>query len=323
MDTELARIFVAVVRAGSLAGVARDRGASPSSVSRAIAALERRIGARLLQRTTRRLAPTEAGQRYFERIEPLLEELEAAEALAAGGGQVPRGTLRITAPLTFAQLSLVPALPRFAERYPQLSFELVLTDALVDYIAERIDVGIRLGRIPDSSMVATRLCRMPYALCASPAYLRWRGTPRRPPDLSKHDVVRFPLAGVGAAWRFRRGRRVVQVPVSSRLSAANGVALRIAAEAGMGITLLPRWNVARQLEEGTLVELLPEWTATASEFDGAAWLLYPSRAFLPAKVRAFVDWVKDEFRDGPPLEGAPSRRVPAAGGDRLAARRVP
>src|SRR5512147_2899203 len=163
MDTGLMKTFVAAVRKGSFAGVARQRGVAPSSVSRAVAALEEALGVRLLQRTTRRLAMTEAGQRYLERVEPLLEELEAAESVAAGGGETPRGTLRITAPLTFAQLLLVPSLPRFAEQHPGLSFELVLTDALVDLVAERIDVGIRLGRIQDSSMVASRLCHMRYA----------------------------------------------------------------------------------------------------------------------------------------------------------------
>jgi DNA-binding transcriptional LysR family regulator len=298
MDTALMRTFVAVLRAGSFAAVARERGTAPSSVSRAVAALEDTLGARLLQRTTRRLAPTEAGRRYFERIEPLLEELEAAEAAAAGGADVPRGTLRLTAPLTFAQLHLVPLLPRFAERYPEISFELVLTDTLVDLVAERIDVAIRIGRIGDSSMVASRLCDMRHTLCASPAYVKRRGAPRHPSDLSSHDVLRFPVPGVGAVWRFRRGGRVVEVPVSPRLGVANGLALRIAAEAGMGITLLPHWNVARQVAAGALVKLLPEWAATVSEFDGAAWLLYPSRAFLPAKVRVFVDWVKAELRDG-------------------------
>jgi DNA-binding transcriptional LysR family regulator len=270
--------------------------------------LEAELGVRLLQRTTRQLAPTEAGQRYFTRVEPLLEELDAVEAAATGTDETPRGTLRLTAPLTFAQLNLMPLLPRFASLYPDLNFELVLTDALTDLVAERIDVGIRLGRFADSSMVASKLCEMPYALCASPAWIEQHGRLRVPADLEGLPVVRFPVSGVAATWRFRKKGKVVEVPLTSRLSGANGVALRMAAEAGMGATLLPRWNVAEALAKGTLVQLLPEWQATVSQFDGAAWLIYPSRAFLPAKVRVFSEWIKGEYKDGAPADRAASRR---------------
>ncbi len=304
------KTFVAVARGGSFAAVARARGVAPSSISRAVAALEAELGVRLLQRTTRQLAPTDAGQRYLARLEPLLDELDAAEAAATGTTETPLGTLRVTAPLTFAQLNLMPLLPRFAAKYPELSFDLVLTDALVDLVAERIDVGLRLGRFADSTLVATKLCEMPYALCASPAWVARHGPLRTPADLEGLPVVRFPVSGVAATWRFRRKREEVEVPVTARLSAANGVALRLAAEAGLGATLLPRWNVADALARGTLVPLLPGWTGTVSEFDGAAWVLYPSRAFLPAKVRVFVDWLKAEFRDGAPADRSGRRWGP-------------
>jgi DNA-binding transcriptional LysR family regulator len=144
---------------------------------------------------------------------------------------------------------------------------------------------------------------MRYTLCASPRYLARRGRPKHPEALSEHDALRFPVSGVGASWHFRKGRgRVLSVPVSSKLVAANGVALRQAAVAGMGIALLPSWNVAEAVAEGALVRLLPEWTGTVSDFDVAAWVLYPSRRQVPAKVQAFIDWLKGEFQHGAPSE---------------------
>lgn len=275
-------------------------------MSRSIAGLERSLGARLFQRTTRRLAPSEAARAYFERAAPLLDELERAADVALDRAEAPRGTLRLTAPLTFAQLHLAPLLPEFARLYPELSFDLLLTDAFVDLVDERVDVAVRLGRLADSSLVATRLRDMAYAVCASPAYLRRRGRPEAPRDLERHDCLRYAAPGQGARWRFRPegGGPVVEVPVRGRVVASNGFALRQFALAGMGVTALPRWNAARELAEGGLVALLPGYEATVSEFDGAAWVLYPSASYVPRKVRAFVDFLKRKFRAGAPAHGA-------------------
>jgi|SRR6185369_12158981 len=303
MDTLVLRTFVEVMRRGSFAAVARDRNLDPSSVSRTIATLEQQLGVRLFNRTTRQLSPTEAAIGYFDRIGPVIDELERAALAAADSGDEPRGTLRLTAPVTFAQINLMPLLPEFARRYPKLSFELLLTDQMLDLVEERVDLAVRLGRLSDSSLIAHRLCEMVYSVCASPEYLRRAGRPKSPLELEQHECLRYPVQGYGARWRFRQGDGPVsEVPIRGRVVVSNGVALRQCAVAGMGILMLPRWNVAHELQRGALVELFPEYRATVSEFDIAAWLLYPSRSYLPLKVRAFADFLKEKFAHGAPAE---------------------
>lgn len=311
MEIDTLRVFVDVMRRGSFAAVARDRNVDPSSVSRMIGGLEEQLGVRLFNRTTRHLSPTEAALAYFDRIEPMVEELERAALVAADSGDTPRGTLRITAAVTFAQKNLVPLLPEFAGRYPELSFELLLTDKFLDLVEDRVDLAIRLGRLPDSSLIAHRLCNMVYAVCASPEYLRRHGRPKTPADLEHHGCLRYPVLGY-AKWRFRKaGGAITEVPVRGRVVAANGVALVQCAVASMGILMLPRWNVAHELRSGALVDIFPDYEATASEFDVAAWMIYASRSYLPLKVRTFAAFLKEKFAHGPPAEAGLSSNVRA------------
>lgn len=303
MDIDTLGTFIDVMRRGSFAAVARDRNADPSSVSRTIAGLEQHLGVRLFNRTTRQLSPTEAALAYFDRLEPLIDELVRASQMASDSAETPQGTLRITAPVSFAQVNLVPLLPEFARRYPELSFELVLTDKFLDLVEERIDLALRLGRLTESSLIAHRLCDMVYVVCASPEYLRRNGRPKTPNELERHECLRYPVQGYGPRWRFRQSDgAILEVPVRGRVLATNGIALRQCAAAGMGILLLPRWNVAEELRSGALVDLFPDHQATASEFDLGAWMLYPSRSYLPLKVRAFADFLKEKFKHGPPAE---------------------
>lgn len=305
-------MFVEVVRRRSLAAVARDLGLTPSTISRGIAGLEQEVGVRLLHRTTRRLAPTEAGLAYFERLAPLVDELESARSVARDSLEEPSGTLRITAPVTFAQLNLMPLLPAFAVRYPQLRFEFLLTDSKVDLVAERLDAAVRLGHLEDSAMIAHRLCTMRYAVVASPDYLERHPAPRAPADLAGHDCLRYAIPGARAVWRFRdRHGATEDVPVAGRFTMSNGVALRQCAVAGLGLSLLPRWNVAEEIAEGTLVPVLERYDCSLTDFDAAAWVLYPSREYVPLKVRAWVDLLRAAFRHGAPNELALARRTPA------------
>jgi DNA-binding transcriptional LysR family regulator len=305
MDLLALRIFVEVMRRGSFAAVARDRNLAPSSISRAIATLEDDLGIRLFQRTTRQLAPTEAGRIYFERIEPIVDELERAQLMAADVSDQPRGTLRVTTPVTFGQIVIIPLLPELTATYPELSLELLMTDAMVDLLAERVDVALRLGRLADSGFTAHRLCDMAFAVCASPGYLERRGRPRTPGDLERHDCLVFLMGGYRTRWRFRsRKGAITEVPIHGRCVISNALALRECAVAGMGPVLLPRWVVARELRSGALIDLFPGHDVTATDFDSAAWLLYPSRAYLPLKVRVFVDFLKQRFQGRPPWETA-------------------
>lgn len=303
MDVAALRTFVEVMQRGSFAAVARARNVDPSSVSRTVAGLEALLAVRLFHRTTRRLSPTEAALAYFEQVEPLVARLERAGQIAADRSDTPRGTLRITAAVTFAQVNLIPLLPEFTKRYPDVSFDLMLTDAFLDLVEERVDLAIRLGQLADSSLIAHRLCDMTYVVAASPDYLRRRGRPRTPADLEHHECLRYPMPGHGARWRFRmKSGLVTDVPIHGRVVIANGIALAQCAAAGMGVVVLPRWTVAAELRAGTLVQLLADYPASASELDTAAWMIYPSRTYLPLKVRVFGDFLKDKFKHGAPAE---------------------
>ncbi len=309
MDVAVLRTFVEVMRRGSFSAVARERGVSPSSISRAISALEDEIGLRLFQRSTRQLAPTEAGQIYFGQVEAIVAELDRARLMAADVSARPRGTLRITAAMTFAELVLVPLLPKLRERYPELSVELMLSDSIVDLLAERVDVAVRLGSLGDSELVAHRLCPIDFVVCASRAYLDAHGHPRKPHELVDHECLQFLMGGLRSRWRFRDpGGDLTEVTVSGHCVLSNALALSRCAEAGMGVTLLPRMVVASQLRSGALIELFSGYQVTATDFDSAVWLLYPSRTYLALKVRVFIDFMKSTFADAPPWELPPGER---------------
>lgn len=293
MELSVLQTFVDVVQQGSFAAVARERNVDPSSVSRAIAGLEEELGIRLLQRTTRKLSPTEAGMAYFQRIEPLVEEMQQAIDVAADISGQPKGTLRITASVSFGLKLVVPLLPNFRSMYPDLTVDLLLTDANVDLFTERIDLAIRLGLLVDSTLIAQQLMKTRYFVCASPQYLQQWGHPKVPSQIEQHNCLLFPLAGFRSRWRFKNSEREeTEVFVQGHTMISNAVALQQCAIAGMGLALLPNWLIEDDLQNGTLINVFPSYDVTATEFDTAAWLVYPSRAYVPLKVRVFIDFLK-------------------------------
>jgi DNA-binding transcriptional LysR family regulator len=304
MDTTNLTIFVQAMRKRSFVAVARDRGVDPATISRAIAALEEELQLRLFQRTTRKIEPTEAGVVYFERIEPLVDELERAKLLASDVSARPEGVLRIACPVSFAELNIIPLLPEFARLYPELRYELVLTDAILDLIAERLDVAIRVGSLPDSSLIVHKLSPMISRVCATPQYLKEYGTPQTPPELINHRCLLLALTGFSRSnWKFTDKEGGVQeIVVGEYVRTSNAMALKQCALAGMGITLQAKWMIGRELKEGKLVDLFPDYEVTAAIDDAAAWLLYPSREYLPLKVRVFVEFLKQKFKNGSPWE---------------------
>jgi len=308
MDTETLEVFIEVMQRGSFAAVARRRGVAPSSVSRSVAALEQQLGLRLFQRTTRRLSATEAGSLYFARVQPLLEELQRAHEQVLDVAAEARGTLVVTAPVSFAQRVLLPLLPALLERHPQLHVDLRLTDAMVDLVAERIDVAVRLGRLPDSDLVARRLTGFDFVVCAAPAYLEQHGRPRRPADLARHAAVIFEMGPRRSRWRFRRAGEECEVEVSGRCVMTNAMAVRRCAELGLGVALLPRWLVAEELAAGMLAAVLTRYEATATDFEPGVWLLHPSRRYVPLKVRAFIEAVDQALRPRRSRERAQRQR---------------
>lgn len=302
MELEGIRTFVRAVRAGSFAAAARLRGVAPSSVSRAIAALEGEIGVRLFQRTTRRLALTDAGRSYYAEVAPLVEGLERAADAARDLGGTPRGLLRIAVAAPFATLYLARWLAVFAERFPELEIELALDSRYADFVGERIDVAVRLGRVDSASVIALKLCDAPRAVVAAPAYVA-RHPLRRPSDIREHRCLVFPRGGEHETWRFRDGaKRTTEVEIRSRVSVPDGIIVRELARSGLGLALLPRWLCADELRRGALVDVFPSYEATATDFEPSLWLAYPSRSHLPHKVRVFVDFMREVFRNGPPWD---------------------
>lgn len=289
-------LLLAVARLGSFAAAARERNVDPSSVSRVVAGLEAELGVRLFQRSTRQLALTEAGAGYVQRMAPLLEEMSLArQALSDASGQV-RGRLRVSVSNTFGMRQLVPRLPAFAARHPALEIDLLMTDAMLDLMAERVDVAVRLGPLRDSSLVALPLMDIHYRVVASPVWIRRQGSaPVDPAQMATAGALCFALAGFRDCWRFtpRAGGPTREVPIQPRLQTTNGLALCELTLAGLGPSLLPGWLVDDDIRAGRLVDLYPEHVVAVSEAPGGAWIVYPSRNHVPAKVRAFIDFLRE------------------------------
>jgi DNA-binding transcriptional LysR family regulator len=307
MDIESLHLLVEVARAGSFAAVARTRDLDPSLVSRAVAGIERRLGLRVFQRTTRRLSLTEAGEAYVRRLGPLLQELDQARDDAQAVRAGPVGTLRLTASVSFGQRCLVPLLAEFRRLLPQLTLELLLTDANLDLVAERIDLALRLGPPPAGDLIGVKLFDTRYRVCASPSYPRLAEI-AAPADLRQHDCLLFLLPVFRSRWLFRDdGGVVAEVPVRGDVVISNALALRECAIAGIGPALLATWLIDDDLAQGRLVDLFPAHEITATDFATAAWLLYPSRRYLPRKVVLTIDLLRRRLR---PRAAAPAAALP-------------
>ena len=297
MDVDTLRIFIDVARRGSFAAVARERGLVPSSVSRSLAQLEGELGVRLLQRTTRRLTLTEAGALYLARVEDLADMLDDARNAAHTLNASPAGTLRLTCSVAFGHKCLTPLLPGFRAAFPALKLEMLLSDANLDLVAQRIDLAIRLGPSIDVDVISARLFKTHYRVCASPGYLARITPPLLPGDLTACRCVLFALPEFRSRWLFRDAAgSVTEVPVDGDLVISNALAVRDCALAGLGPALLPHWLIDGDIAAGHLVDLFPTYQVAATSFDTAAWLLYPSRSFLPNKVRVAIDFLTARLR---------------------------
>ncbi|MCQ8186635.1 LysR family transcriptional regulator [Parvularcula maris] len=294
MDTGRIEAFVAVAEAGSFAGAARAAGVAPSSVTRAVAALEADLGVRLLNRTTRRVTLTEAGESYLARVTPALEELTAADDAARSVSQHPAGLLRVAASVTYGQIVLMPRLAEFHATYPDIRVELSLADSKADLVAERIDVAIRHGAMADSSHIVRRLHWVRYVLVAAPSFLS-RTMIEEPEVISEHALA-FSFAPFRASWTFDKDGEAQTVDLTPRFVSNNALALRSAALDGLGVALLADWTVQADLAAGRLVPVLSDWSvrATGAATDPGVWLVTLSRAFVPQKVDAFARWLRDQ-----------------------------
>lgn len=288
MDTlDAMRVFVAVVERNGFSAAAQALDISTAGVTRQIAALEKRLSARLLNRTTRRVSPTSTGAAYYTRCVQLLAEFDALEASIGAQALAPSGRLRINAPVSYAIARLGPLLAGYHARYPQVTLDLTLSDRLVDMVEDGYDVAIRITRQPGPSLIARQLGQARISLCAAPAYLAARGRPRQPEDLADHECLGYSYWSGGDTWPLRGPRGEVAVPVQGGLRANNGEVLREAAIAGMGIIVQPDFLVAEALADGRLERVLPDWDVPPV----GIFAVYTSRNHLAPKVRSFIDYL--------------------------------
>jgi DNA-binding transcriptional LysR family regulator len=284
-------VFLKVVEAHGFAAAARRLETTPASVSRQVKALEQRLGVRLLQRTTRKLSLTDAGDRYYSECARLLRELEELEQGLTAASLEPKGDLRIVAPMSFGQRRLAPIAARFAASHPKLRMSLLLEDRESDLLEEGADLAIRIGYPADSSLVGRAIAPVPRHLCASPAYLQRRGYPRVPEDLLQHDCLHYSLISEREEWTFRGDDGERTLAISGSFCSNNGDVLAEAAAQGLGITLLPDFIVEAQLADGRLVKVLEEFARAPLTL----FALYPSRQHVPAKTRLFIASLIDHF----------------------------
>jgi DNA-binding transcriptional LysR family regulator len=296
----LFRSFVRVVEAGSFSAVAREAGTSQPTISRQVAALEAHLGCRLIQRTTRSLTLTEDGRAFYETARRALEAVAEAETSVGRRKGRPTGTLRLAAATVMGRLHVLPRLPRFLDRHPDVSVDLVLGDGFTDLVEAGIDLALRVGVLEDPGLVARRIGLSRRIVAATPDYLSRHGAPATPDDLRRHACIVYAGLATGASWPFQGPDGRIAVPVTGRLRVNSTEAVRTATLQGLGIGMVPVWHfVDGEFETGRLVPLLRDWEAPPLPIHA----VYPSRRFVAPKVRAMIDFLAEEFDADPRLSG--------------------
>jgi DNA-binding transcriptional LysR family regulator len=291
---EAMAILVAAVETGSLSGAGRRLGTPLPTISRKLSDLEAHLGTRLLVRTTRRLSLTDAGTAYLAASKQILEQVDEAERLAGGEYSAPRGELIVAAPIAFGRLHILPLVNELLRRFAEIDVRLVLSDRNAHLIDDHIDIAARIGALPDSGMVATRVGTVRYVICASPAFLAAHGVPRIPADLSDLPCVTFEALGAADGWPFKIGpsQREERVAIRSRLSVSTAEAAIDAAVAGVGVTRVLSYQAARAVEEGRLRIVLEDFESQPLDVS----LIHAGQGRLPLKTRAFLDLATPRLR---------------------------
>ena len=286
------RVFAKVVEQGSFVAAGSALGLSNAVVTRHLADLERHLGARLLNRTTRRLSLTETGHAYLDKVRQILQDVDDADAIATSQATRPVGALRIYCHVGFGQLQLAQMLPDYALRYPDVTLDVMLSDRTVDLVEEGFDVGIFIGLQKfDASMIARKIASSEIILCASPSYVTRHGMPQEPPDISQHACLNFAYEQLRHHWTIEDGTSSREIPITSRVISNNGALLRECALAGMGIALRSTFMLGDDLAAGRLVRLLPQHHLG----NLGVMLVYPSRRLVSAKVRSFIDFISARY----------------------------
>jgi len=296
MDTlEAMAMFVRVVERGSFSAVARELGTTQPTVSKQINALEKRLGGRLIARSTRQLSLTDEGTRYYKQCRDILAAVDNAEHSFQTGREAVAGPLRIASSVSFGRLQIAPRLQGFLERYPEVTVDLLLSDQNVDLVSEGMDVAIRIGELKDSSLIARQIGLTRRLLVAAPGYLERHGTPQAAEELSLHNCILFNLLADFDTWVFDAGQYHVQVKGNVRSN--NSEAIRQMVLSGLGISLSPTWLYRRDLALGRVVQVLPDLTPSALPIHA----LLPANRRQSARVRAFVDYLAEGFNADPDL----------------------
>jgi DNA-binding transcriptional LysR family regulator len=304
--------FVSVVNEGSFIRAADASGLSKAAISRHLNDLEHRLGVRLLHRTTRRLSLTPEGQAFYARCREVLASVEEAESEITSQSGAPSGVLRVNAPLTFGVLHLAPLWGQFADLYPKVSLEVSLGDRAVDLVEEGYDLAVRITATTGPMLVSRKLASTRVVLCASPEYLAKHGTPTHPSELTAHRAVAYTYWSGRDEWEFHGPHGPVIVHVNACIHTNNGDTCRLAALEHQGVILQPTFIVGKDLERGTLIELMPQFRSVELGIHA----VYPTRKFLPLKVRRLIDFLVEAFRDPPWSNAAappPGRSAPPAG----------
>ncbi len=282
-------VFARVIATGSMSMAARDLGLSPAVVSKRIKRLEDRLGTRLLQRTTRQISLTEAGQGFHQRILAVLAGIEEAETYASGRSSEVSGTLKISAPTSFGRMHIAPHLKAFMDDHPDLAIHLVLSDEFTDIVGGGFDLAIRIAELTDSTLVARRLAPVRRLLCASPDYIAAHGMPQTIDDLKRHRCL---PAHNHDLWRLEGPQGTLNIRPEGMLITNSSEVIREAVIAGLGIALRSTWDIGEELKSGRLVQVLPAYEGSHNV---ALSAVYPSRQFLPAKVRLFIDYLAELY----------------------------
>ena len=287
--------FIRVAEAGSFSAAARQIGIGQPAMSKTISQLEYTLGARLIARTTRKLSLTEDGRRFLDAARHAVDAADAAMRAAGARGAAPSGVLRIAASVAFARLQIVPRLAAFLGRYPDVEVDLVLSDRFVDLVEEGIDVAIRIGDLKDPGLVARRIGEMARITVARPDYWNRRGRPRHPDDLAAHDCVVFSGLATGDIWPFEGPEGPIEVKVKGRVRASTSDAMREAVLEGLGVGVTPYWMWRDEVRSGALERVLIDFEPTRRPIQA----VFPERRLVSPKVRAFVDFLAEEFRLDP------------------------
>ncbi len=289
---EAMRVFCSVIEAGGFAPAAERMGLSTSAVSRHVAQLEAHLNVRLLNRTTRRMSPTDEGFAYFERCTQLLADLEETEASVAGEALHPRGRLRLTAPIALATLRLAPAFAAFSRQYPEITLDIQLSDNVADFAEEGLDLAIRVGRVGSENLVARHIGETRLLVAAAPDYLARAGTPTHPDNLARHDCLTYTYSALGNQWQFEdNAGQMVNARIGGPINANNGMLLAEIAAAGGGIALAPCFILQPLIDAGRLQRVLPDWNTPRLPIHA----VYPTRRHLSVKVQAMANFLKDWF----------------------------